>query len=204
MLRKVGQGEKFSKLVPAYPRVYNSWDCDRVLTLGLQVPDKALWNKKLMEINGRLGARKQVNIILVFVNSEDSSYIHALEEKWLGGKKNDLVLIVGATQYPKIDWVRIMSWSRSEDLKVELRDGMMNLNTLDKRDEVLTLIEQQVDQKFVRTPMAQFEYLLASWQPSTGVLVTLFVLGILGSVGMTIYFFQADPFETGDRRFRSW
>ena len=204
ILRRIGQGNKFDNLIPAYPRVKNRIECDRFLPMGLQISNGVNWNKKLSEINGRLGAKKQVNITIIVANTADSSYIHALEEKWLGGKKNDFVIIVGCTQYPKIDWVRMMSWSQSEDLKVELRDKIMDISSLEKRDEILENVELYINQKFVRRKMADFEYLMAGWQPPVGTLLWLFVVGFVTSVGLTIYFYVADPFgdENGGNYYR--
>lgn len=194
ILRRIGQGNKFDNLIPPYPRVKNKIECDRFLTMGLNVSNAVNWNKKLAEINGRLGRKKQVNITTIVVNTPDSSYVHSLEEKWLGGKKNDFVIIIGCTQYPNIGWVRMMSWSQSEDLKVELRDAIMDVGSLEKRDEILQEIETQINQKFVRRKMADFAYLMAGWQPPAGTLLWLFVVGFVMSIGSTIYFYVADPF----------
>lgn len=192
--RRSGQGDKFKVLIPNYPRVENKFECNRVLPMGLNIPDIREWAKELSAINGRLGSKKQVNIILVVVNTSDSSYLYNLEQKWLGGKKNDLVIIIGATNYPHIDWVRIMSWSKSEQLKVEIRDAISVLS-LEKRTEILKTIESMVDQKFVRRPMADFKYLMASWQPTPWVTMLIFLLGVGITTALTIYFISNDPFN---------
>lgn len=200
VLRRIGQGEKFDKLLPEYPRIKGYYECDRVIALGSPIADLPGWNKQLAEVNARLGARKWVNITVIVVNTTDSAYVHRLEEHWLGGKINDCVVVIGSTNFPNIDWVRVMSWSRSEDLKVDLRDAILDFKSLEKRDEILSAIEQKVDQKFVHKPIEEFEYLMAGWQPSVGILFFLFLLGIGGSIGLTVYFVKNDPFE--DRR--SW
>jgi len=195
VLRRMGQGEKFITLIPPYPRVKDQFVCDRVIPVGMTLPNLTSWNAQFAEINARLGAKRQVNIVLVVVNTSDSAYVHSLEEKWLGGKKNDFVIIVGTTQYPVIDWVRIASWSKKEDLKVELRDAIQDLGSLEKREEILKTIETQVGQKFVRTPMADFEYLMASWQPSFGVLTFLLILGFFGSCGVAWFFAENEVLD---------
>ena len=172
--------------------------------MGVPLTDIASWNRSLSDINGRLGAKKKVNVILVLVNTGDSSYIYPLEEKWLGGKKNDLVVIVGSTQYPKIDWVRIMSWSTREDLKVELRDAIQDLGSLDRRSEILATMEAQVNEKFVKRHWDDFKYLMSTWQPTAGILICLLILGIGGSIGVSIFFYHQDPFDQRFRRYRGY
>lgn len=197
---RVGQGNRFDALISPYPRVRSVAVCDRVIPMGISLPDIRLWNDNLAKINGRLGRKKQVNIILLVVNTADSSYVHALEEKWLGGKKNDLIIVIGCAQYPNIDWVRIVSWSKSEDLKVQLRDYILDIKSLDQREKMLEVIEREVDARFVRRPMADFKYLMAGWQPSPGISWLFLLLGIGISIGLTIFFIHNDPF--GDEQHR--
>lgn len=196
LLRRQGLTEKFQNLIPSYPiNVYDYHYVDRFLTAGISIPDVSLWNKALMEINADLGKKREVNIIFLAVATKDSAYLHVLEEAWLGGKKNDLVIIFGAVEYPKIDWVRVMSWTRVEMLKVLLRDELQEIGTLEKRDEIIDTVKNLVDQHFVRTRMREFKYLMAEIRPSNGAMIFLFILGVGLSVGLTVYFWREEPFE---------
>ncbi len=212
VLRKVSLSEEELKRIPEYPiSVYNYHYCDRFISVGVNGPDGKTWNQVLQELNADLGKRKQVNIIFLFVNSSDPSYQYALEQGWIGGKKNDLVVIVGTTQYPKIDWVRIMSWSQSEQLKVDLRDELQAFGTLTDIGGFTQIVRTQIEAKFVRRPMAEFEYLMAAWEPSGGVILFLLILSIALSGGLCWYFYNEDPFGdehprygSGFPRFRSY
>lgn len=195
VLKRIGAKDQFKGLLPEYPKnIYDYHYCDRFLAVGLSVPDSKEWNRNLQDMNADLGKKKQVNIIVLVVKTGNSSYEYALEEAWLGGKKNDLVVIIGAPEYPQISWVRIMSWSQSENLKVELRDEISDIGVLNKRAEITQSIRTLVDQKFVRRQMADFKYLLASAQPSTGVTIFLFLFGVAVSIGLTVFFYKQDPF----------
>lgn len=196
ILRRHGLEEKFKGLIPSYPiNVYDYHYVNRFLTQGISISDASLWNKALMEINAELGKKKEVNIIFLVVPTKDSSYIYSLEEAWLGGKKNDLVVIFGVSEYPKIDWIRIMSWTKVEILKVLLRDELQEIGTLEKRDEIIKTVKNLVDKHFVRTRMREFKYLMAEIRPSNGAMVFLFILGIGLSIGLTVYFWREEPFE---------
>lgn len=201
VLRRTGTAESFKDLLPSYPNdVYNYYYCDRFVTAGITISDSRIWNKLLQEVNADLGKKKQVNMIMVVVKTADQSFEYALEEAWIGGKKNDFVLIIGAPDYPKISWAAIMSWSQSEDLKVELRDAALKIGSMDRRDDIVNTMKSMVDQKFVRRPMADFEYLIASLQPGPTVTIILFVLGMAISVCLTIFFYKNDPFDSGRNR----
>ena len=170
----------------------------------MQILDAPRWNEELALLNARIGARRQVNVIVIAVNTADSAYIHALEELWLGGKKNDCVIICGVTQYPLIEWVRVMSWTKREDLKITLRDGIQEMKTLHERQRILQFIEREIGEKFVRTPMKDFEYLMAGFQPGPTTLALLLILGIGGSFGLAFYFLNNDPFGHTRHGFSRW
>ena len=204
ILRRRGNEKSFSGLLPDYPdTVYDYYHCDRFVSVGFIPPDLVTWNVLLENINADLGAKKQVNIVLVLTKLADSSYEYALEEKWVGGKKNDVIIIVGVPEYPKIGWVRIFSWSNVEELKVELRDRILEIGTIDQRDQIAQAIKSIVDQKFVRKPMADFKYLAAGMQPGTVGTIILFLIGVIVSIGLQFYFYNNDPFRCGRRRDRS-
>lgn len=190
-----GGNESFLSLVPPYPlTVYDYFHVDRVLAAGVNVPDLAQWNRELPLILRDLGPKKQANVVILFVNTADQNYVYALEKAWLGGKKNDIVLVVGTSQYPKIDWVHVMSWTKEELFKINLRESVKSLGTVD-RDQVLKHVHDETLSSFQRRHMKEFEYLKYSIEPPTWVTVLAALLAIGGSVGLSIYFKENDPFD---------
>lgn len=205
VIRRKGGKETYGDLLPDYPSTYDHYRISRVLGVGVSVPGAGKLNKRLSEINANLGARKQVNIILLVVKTGDRGYLHALEEHWIGGKKNDAVIIVGTPHFPEIAWAGVMSWSDSEAMKIRIRDGIEGLKVFDG-DKILDIVEREIASGFVRKPMSDFAYLEATISPSSGWLWFLYVFGIILAVGLQAYFWVADPFgEDGyfaRRRFR--
>ena len=203
ILRREGLTEKFKELIPPYPiRIFDYHYLNRFLTPKdkMSADVARAWNQDLMELNADLGKKKEVNIIIVAVPTADSSYLHALEEAWIGGKKNDLVMIFGIPNYPKIDWVRVMSWTSAEELKVALRDKIQEVGNIEKRTEIIAIAKQRIETQFVRRKMADFEYLMAGVRPPTWALILLFILGSVVSGGLTYFFWKEDPFNTGRSR----
>lgn len=202
ILRRRGATEHFKDMLPEYPnKVYDYYYCDRFVTIGLIVPDAKAWNNLLSEINADLGAKKKMNVVVVVANTPDRSYQYALEESWIGGKKNDLIVVIGAPRYPQIEWVAVSSWSKAEDLKVELRDAILNLKTLEERDKICGLIYKMTDEKFIHRSMKDFKYLMAGVQPGPMATIVLFILALGASLGLTVYFWKNDPFEEGGYRY---
>lgn len=169
--------------IPEYPEVYDWYRVQRFIPVDLNV-DFSEFDDRLDEINGELGAAKQVNIIVLVVNDSDQNYIEALRSEWLGGKKNDFIVLVGADQYPKITWASVLSWSDSEDAKVHTKNRIMALEEFDG-DAILDIIEEEVSTRFVRKEMADFEYLKWRIEPSAGAKLFIAIFGVLASLGLT-------------------
>lgn len=188
---------KFADMVPEYPgKIYDHYKINRVLAVGVNLPDAAAWNHDLSSTLRKLGPQRQANVVVVFVNTNDANYTHALESKWVGGKKNDTILVVGTTQYPKIDWVNVISWSKNELFKVQLRDDVLALENVD-RAGIMQAINKNVSTTFQRRDMKEFEYLKDEIEPPMWAVVTIGILGMLLSLGASFYFYRHDPWHDG-------
>lgn len=180
--------ERFRAQVPAYPLdVFDYHYLNRVLAAGVKLPDHAAWNRELALRLRKLGPAKQVNWVVVFTAAADPAYADALRAAWLGGKKNDVIVVMGTPAYPAIGWVRVLSWTDKELFKVQLRDDLQALKTAD-RVQVFDTLEKHVGSSFVRKQMKDFDYLRHQIEPPGWLLATLFILSALASVGLSLYF----------------
>jgi hypothetical protein len=192
------QLEEFEELIPAYPRVYSIYKVNRVLVPGTTGINTDVWNNYLSEYQKTLGNSHQVNIILVLVNTADQMYRHALERAWIGGKKNDIIVMIGSSEFPKIDWVDTITLgnnSGNELMTVQMRDSIMEIGTIEDHVPVIDTIAKTVTEKFDRKPMADYDYLKDEIEPPTWVVILAFFLSIALSIGATIYFHKEDPFS---------
>lgn len=198
LFRHQGLVEKYATTLPENPqRIYDYWHLNRLVTVGVNVDDPAGWNHALMELNADLGASKQANIIVVMVKNQSQDWYYALEEKWIGGKKNDVVLVVSVDDAMKPQWATVMCWTTNEMFRVKLRDDVMNDPVLTK-DAVIADLRTNVSQYFVRKPMADFQYLEAELTPSTTEWVITLILALLVGIGLTVFFELNDVFDEGD------
>jgi len=192
LLNKTEEGTQYA--IPTYPlSVYDYHYVDRLVHVD-PIESAAEWNTKLQVLNAALGVEKKVNIVFV-VTKESESFSHALQNAWLGGKKNDLIIIVGSTDGHTINWARVISWSHSELLKVEVRDALLEIGSLDKRDAIIAMLDEQIKRGFVRMNMEDYKYLMAGMEPSETVMWILLVVGILISTGLSYVFYTQDVFD---------
>ena len=183
--------EKYKDILPNYPEVYDYYRINRVITVGITVPSKNEWNIGLSEILKTLGKKKKCNIVMVITNAGDREYANALKEHWLGGKKNDLIIVVGCTKYPNIDWVEVFSWSKDKILEVEIRDGLQEL-TLEEVDKGVKLIQKEVNKHFNKIDMEEYKYLTEQNIPPTWVILTTVIISLIASAGVTYLAYKED------------
>lgn len=194
VMKREGVPEKFEKKIPDYPKVYDFYRANRFIAVGLSIPGLNGLNQKLSEINARLGPTKQVNIIVVVVNEKDQKYLNAFRESWIGGKKNDFIVILGAPEFPKISWAGVVSWTKNEKFKEDLRVTLLENYSNFDGDKILSKIETEVKERFERRHMAEFEYLKDTIEPSKLVCWLLFIFGCLIAIGLQIFFWKNDCF----------
>lgn len=197
LFRHQGLKEKFANEMPSYPgEVYDYYRLDRFVAVGFDVPERNKWNWELMRVNAELGARKQVNMIVVLVKDRPHDWYYALEETWIGGKKNDAVLVVSVDNSMKPQWAEVMAWTSNEAFKVKLRDDIMDDQVI-TRDSVMTALANNVSKHYVRKPMKEYEYLNSAIKPSGlewG--ITLFIALLIAGV-LTWLFQVHNPFVSG-------
>ncbi len=184
-----GDLERFHDLLPTYPvNVFDYYRATHVINAGgVPVADWPSWVWLMNEINGDLGVQKQVNITLLFVKTGDPKYTLALKDKWLGGKKNDVIIVIGSLDGNKIEFADVVSWSPAELFKVTLKDNITALGFLSRRDAIADTIRAEIGGKFERMHMKDYHYLVRSYQPSSGVMLFLVLFGFAASIGLGIW-----------------
>jgi hypothetical protein len=171
-IKKVsGSISGFQKFLKNYPRVHSSQfgplELDRVILAGVRPSNQwvEILDRKLDLALVKLGSSKQVNILVYLVGTADQSFSYALEEQWIKGKKNDVIVIIGSTNFPKPDFVYVMAWTKVEEFKITLRDRIMAMPDLNNSEELADIICSQINKGpqnggFDRMPMAELEYLI--------------------------------------------
>lgn len=178
--------------VPEYPRVYDYYRIHRVLVNGkVKIPQKDidLLNDTLNNGLKNIGTSKEVNVIVIFTDGPDASYIYAIQKKWIGGKKNDVVVVIGTSTYPNIEWANVFTWARNygnENFQVVLRDRLVDLKTVDSVVLGTTILDTIVT-KYDRPHNRSFEYLDNQIVPPTWAIWMAYIFVVLGNIGAVIF-----------------
>lgn len=181
--------------LPTYPgRFYDYYRLDHFYPIGVDVVDAAHWNNDLAQVNAELGSRKQVNVLLVPVLDKPREWFYSLERAWIGGKKNDVIVVASLNRDHSYQWVEVMSWTKNPLVGIVIRDELMAQGTLD-RTAAVPAIRKAVDDHFVRREMKDFEYLKSSISPTVSEwLVSLFI-GLFVAVLMAFLMHRHDLFN---------
>jgi len=150
--------EEQAAALPDYP--YDEpWVSGRVIGAPVSIRS---WD----EMMAKLGPQKKVNLILVRMSGLDQAQL--LEAKWVGGKKNDLVLTYGA------GWAYVFGWTEEARVKRELETLLL---TRPVDDALLPAIDRTVRDYYRLVDWAKFDYL--DLQPRWyHVLILVFVMAL--------------------------
>jgi hypothetical protein len=132
--------------------------------------------KEWDQLNSRLGPYKKVNVILVGFTSKDSGLGQLQEAKWIGGKKNDLVLCYGD------DWSYVFGWTERETVKRNLETILLK-NKVDR--DIIDPIEKEIHKNYEIKDWDKFAYI--SVEPPMW--SYYLVIGFLVASQVGLYFF---------------
>jgi len=185
---KRGFVERYKDFLPGYPGgIYDYYRINRIVS-EVNVPNQAAWERRLSEINAKLGPAKQCNVILVFLNNRPEEYFYALKEHWEGANKNDIV-VVASVKDGVIAWAEIMSLTSSAMIGVKLRDELVGVNiTTIKPEEFMSIVASNVSQFYKRKSMKEFEYLKLNNVMTGGQMAWVCIISLLISIGLSVFF----------------
>lgn len=187
--------EQFLGKIPSYPKVYSHYKINRVINVDSKISVSVVkdLNDGISNSLKTLGFVKQVNIIVILTEIDDPSYRYAIENAWLGGKKNDVVIMIGLDD-SNITWADMMSFagnSGNELFHVTMRDGILEQKELNVK-ELVPFVAKTVSKLYDRPQMKDYEYLKDDIEPATWVIILAIILSLLTSGGCTYYFHREE------------
>jgi len=172
--------------IPAYKTgIFDYYRINRVVQIGTNIPFVKDINDGLNDSLKTLGHTKHANIIPVFT-TYDQNFARALESKWLGGKRNDIVVVTGLDG-TKIKWVKVFSWSSKSLINYDLESKIKALGVLETQSYVKEITESITKYYIQRSP-EEFKYLDDAIKPSDWVIYTSLFLSFFGSLGLGCIF----------------
>jgi hypothetical protein len=197
-----------------YPENQDPFSSDRVLGTAKSVMPALFWD----QMNARLGPSKLVNVVLVGFGTQDSSVAEMQKSKWIGGKKNDLVLCYGGSADPhKATWAKVFSWSEADVMKYNLQTIILENEIRPPLPEVSGAVEKtrapgfyekveaEIAKNFVVKDWHQFDYI--DIEPPLWSYLVYFITIALVQGGLWWFFWNNDEDKDSDKtpmsRYRS-
>jgi len=150
--------DKISDSAPIYlyPSCNNMWESDRLLgDAGVKIT-----TLPFDQMNSRLGPRKKANVIIVGFNSADPKIGKMQEAKWLGGKKNDIVICYGYAPLeggiPNVCWTYCFSWTENDAMKRNI-EKMFLEGPID--DTILPKLYEEIVKNYQQKDWTKMDYI---------------------------------------------
>lgn len=179
----------FDESIPAYPSVYMYYKLQHALTADAAVTSdiQSMFTQEVRKRLKRTNVNSHPNIIFVFTKDIDRNFRYALERKWLGGKKNDLIVVIGTANYPNVSWSEVItlgSTSGNELTAVKIQQAVesTDLDPVATVQNVFDVVAENFDMKSIE----DFKYLqdeqeITFWQAILIVLASI-VISIIVSI----------------------
>ena len=179
-----------------YPSVHSFYKINRVIDVNNIADPKQvqLLNKSLNESLKELGPNKQVNIVVIVTDDPSPSYKFSVENDWLGGKKNDVIVFFGLSNN-EIMWVDSMTWALNkgnENLHNRLNADLRSIKQFNA-NQIHKALVNNINLLYDRPQMSDFEYLKDDINPPVWLVVTAVLLNLIGGA-ILIYIFHKRDF----------
>lgn len=180
------------KPVPYPDGIYDYYKIDRVVNVDAVVPenDLAVIDQEISNQLRDLAALKQVNLILVLTKNTNKMFSQELKTQWLGGKKNDLVIVISTTNYPAVNWVEVFSWSKFDLVNTTVRDAIRDYGRIDPY--IITIATGAINKYWQRNSMKNFAYLKNEIEPSLTAYLVVFLVSLVISGIVAVVFIRND------------
>lgn len=171
-------------VVYGYPQNTDWNKSDRLLGTASILIDSLAFD----QMNSRLGPMKRVNVVMVGMGNKESTYGQYQQAKWIGGKKNDLIITFGGgSQTAPAKWAFVFGWTEKDIVKRNI-ETLLLTNPIN--NSLLSKVEQEIKNNYVIKDWKKFDYIKI--EPPTWIYLVYLLLMVGIQAGLYIWFFQND------------
>lgn len=187
--------------LPDYPSVYEGYKVHRAFS---NVVDVSELNGALAKAEQTWGKKFGVNVIVMVVHEKAELFPEALRNKWVGGKKNDVVVTLFINNEKHVVRANVFSRSTSTkrsteyaDFNTTLRENAARIDTLDTQ-KIIGVIETALP-LFEREDLAEHDFGATSYSAA-------WYINMMGIFAVLLTCFGTVKWLGGQRSFRrnSW
>lgn len=167
--------------VPNYIEVNDYYRVNRVIPFNVPYSQEMFeLNERLNDSLRKLGPERKVNVVVIF-HSNGSNFGETVKAKHLGGKINDVYVVIGLSEN-KFTSVEVFSWSKNSLVNVALRDTLLDINEL-SAIKLTTAIETNIKTHYTYRSIEEFKYLDAEVEVPTWAIWTVMIFGLIFPFG---------------------
>jgi len=175
-----------------YKEPDNNYQINSILTQKTNIYNIREANKLLSQYNALLGHKKEARMWFLIFDNKDYQYSIQQENYWQGGNKNEFIVVLSLNDSNHVQWCRIISWSESEQLKVDVRNYIKNMGKFDLI-KAIQYTKDGVEKQFIRKNFEEFNYL--NVEPTETALIIVYILSLLITIGTVIFIIKNDIYE---------
>lgn len=174
-----------------YPSNPNPFESQRVLGEAHKFISINEWDK----LNARLGIKKKVNLVIIGYKNKSSDYAEYQKAKYIGGKKNDVIITFNIDNNDKVMWVKSFGWTDSKYCLANIDTLLLSTPI---NNDILPLLEQEIEVNYKIKNWHDFDYIAI--EPSSTYYVWFVIILIIVEGG---YFYwcltnMVDKDDTGE------
>lgn len=187
--------------IPDYPQIINYYKFNGMIIVGSIKKNFLNLNKELSKEMIKWYPKYDLNIIVFLLSDNyDASYFEALESKWNGGKRNDVVIVVQMDTKSDVNWAKVMARSQSDDFKNSIAFELENIKDINT-EKLINVIDKNLKEKYTKIKVSEndneFSFLLNPLiTPADQVLYA--IMSLVGLLLMTIALYKYDLHEKSE------
>ncbi len=168
-------------VVPEYLSVYDYYRINRVISFGATHKDAQQLNTLLNETLKTVGPSKKVNVVVILHN-KGSLFSESLRAKQLGGKINDVYIVIDLSQEGVFNSVAVFSWSKTDMVNVFLRDELLDIGKFDAV-AMNNVVKEGLTEHYKHRSIEEFKYLDDEVEIPTWAIWFAMIFGVLFPFG---------------------
>lgn len=141
--------------------------------------------KEFDRFNTRLGFKKRVNIIMINFGNADASIAQYQQAKYIGGKKNDLVICYGGASNKAIaEWSYCFGWTEKDICKRNIETILLEHPV---NNSILPILEKEIIASYNIKDWSKFDYITI--EPKPGTIMWYFIIMVVTQIGLYVWFY---------------
>lgn len=163
----------YKTVSPEEKKIYELYDWSETSYMG----GTGIAKMYLDNANYLYGADRQISLRMMIYKNKPIEAGFLQECLWNGGNKNEFNVAIGINpeNNNSIDWVKVISWTTNERLKIDVRDSILSLKTFDG-PAIAKYLAFNVPNQFVRREFKEFDYLPDAPTPIYAYIICILII----------------------------